>query len=238
VLFLLLGLLLFAIFRGLHHLISLLRITRSRRQQILRLLPVGETFVALLYLLTAIPMVFKDHPHYSPIVLTVLIAGIIWVSWFAIRDFVSGLFLRAGGFCQQGDWIRSSEIQGTVVRLGYRVLELEARNGETVYVPYSRISRQALARVPAMKGLARHQFELVTPSERAAPELSALIRNTILNHHWTSLIQAPRIERLDGGRYELTVFALDVAYAPAIERSVREAIQETEVLDEDITASA
>ena len=223
-LFVLLGLLLYALFRWVHHLVRIVPIARSRRERIQRMLPFAETLVAMLYILTAVPMVFEDHPQYSPLVLTALIGGFVWVSWFAIRDFVSGVFIKIGGICRAGDWVRFEGLEGRVVEMGYRVIELETREGERCFVPYSQISRQPIGCVPTINGLAAHAFTVDVQDVMQLPQIQQCVRKVALNHHWASLIREPRIVLDEHNRLEVTVYALTPENGPSIEAKVREAL--------------
>ena len=201
-----------------------LPLAASRRANIRRALPFLETLVALVYILTAVPMVFKDHPHYSPLVLSALIAGVVWVSWFAIRDVVVGLVLKAGGVCKVGDWVRLDEVEGRVIALSYRVMELESQSGETSYVPYGRVSQQAIGCTPAVKGLAAHAFTLACSDAVPMPRVKRAIRAAALNHHWASLIREPRIAQTAAGQLDITVYALEPENGPGLEAIIRRAV--------------
>ena len=181
-------------------------------------------------------MVFEDHPEYSPLVLTALIAGFVWVSWFAIRDFVSGVFIKIGGVCRAGDWVRFEHLEGRVVELGYRVLEIETKDGERCFVPYSQVSRRPIGCVPTVRGLAAHAFTVAVPDVVKLPEVQQSIRAVALNHHWASLIREPRMVLNDGNQLSVTVYALTPETGPSIEAKVREALRPSDQEEEGLGA--
>ncbi len=218
--FLLLTVLLFALLRWLRRLVILVPMSKARQRTVNRGILVSETVVVLVFLLTSIPLlVLKGDPAYTPIFFGILILGVIWVSWFVIRDAVAGLFIKAGEVVRLGDRVEIDGASGRLTRLGYRVFELETSEGEQVVVPFSRLSQQAVSRTPAIDNVFRYSFRLPRPPSALA-ETYDRIRRTALNHHWSSLARDPQIE-LQGMELVVTVFSLDAVHGPAIEAAVR-----------------
>ena len=222
VLFLVLAILLFGFFRMIRYFLRVMPLTKSRRNALNRVLPTVEILVGLLYVLSAIPLVFKDHPDYSPVVLTIILAGVVWVSWFAIRDFMAGVFLKAGKICRVGDHVRLDGIEGRVKQMGFRVLEVVSSTGDEIVVPYSRISRQSISRLPNVDGLARHCFRLVLPSTIPLLQAKQRVWGAALNDHWASLKRDPQVDVAADGSLEVTVYALTPDHGPVIEQSIRD----------------
>ena len=225
VLFLLLAILLFGLFRFVRYLIKLAPMRKARRASLIRMMPTVEILVGLLYVLSAIPLVFKDHPDYSPLVLTIILAGVVWVSWFAIRDFMAGIFLKAGKVCRAGDHVRLDGIEGRVKHMGFRVLEVISSSGDEIVVPYSRISKQSIRRLPKVDGLARHSFRIELSSLVPPMEAKQTVWRSALNDPWTSLKREPQVDVASDGSLDVTVYALTPDHGPLIEQSIREELQ-------------
>lgn len=224
VVFIVLAILLFAFFKALRYVLDHVPMSKARRGTVMRALPIVETLVGLLYVLSAIPLVFKDHPNYSPIVLSIMIAGVVWVSWFAIRDFITGIFLKAGKICRVGDHVRLDGVEGRVGNMGYRVIEVVTSSGDEVVVPYSRLSRQAISRLPVVEGLARHRFTVELPEGLSPLKAKEIAWSAALNDHWASLKRDPKIDILANGSLDVTIYALTPDYGPLMERSMRRKI--------------
>jgi len=224
VLFLILAILLFGLFRLIRYFLRVMPLTKARRSTFLRLLPTVEILVGLLYILSAIPLVFKDHPDYSPIVLTIILGGVVWVSWFAIRDFMAGVFLKAGKVCRIGDHVRLDGIEGRVKQMGFRVIEVVSSTGDEIVVPYSRISKQSISRLPKVDGLARHSFRLELPSTLPPLQAKQRVWGAALNDHWASLKRDPQVDISSDGSLDVTVYALTPDHGPLIEQSIREQV--------------
>ena len=232
VLFLLLAILLFGLFRLVRHLLRIAPMRKSRRSALFRIMPTIEILVGLLYILSAVPLVFKDHPDYSPVVLTIILVGVVWVSWFAIRDFMAGIFLKAGKVCRVGDQVRLDGIEGRVKHMGFRVLEVVSPGGDEIVVPYSRISRQSISRLPNVDGLARHSFRLELPPTLPSLDAKRSVWRSALNDHWISLKRDPQVDIAADGSLDVTVYALTPDHGPLIEQSIREQLYSKSGLEE------
>ena len=223
--FVLVGLLIFGLFRGLRVLISRrLGLTRERRATIQRAMPAVEALAYLVYALSALPLVLDDHPEVTAIALSAVFATIIAVSWFALRDFTAGVFVKSGQLCTVGDYVRFGAIEGRVIRLDLRTLAIETRTGDEAIIPYSQLSGQSLVRTPIPDGAFRHAFAVAAPPGLAASAAEETIRRHALCSHWSSIAREPQVERTPDGALQVTVFALSPQRGPDIEAAVRAAL--------------
>ncbi|MFT7582085.1 MAG: small-conductance mechanosensitive channel [Myxococcota bacterium] len=229
IIFLAVGLGLFGLLRGLRYLIRVSRFTARRKSTLMVALTVVEIIVALAYVVSAVPMVFEGNPEYSPYFAVLVVLGVVWISWVAARDLVHGIFFQIGRVCKVGDTVAVGEVRGKVIQLGYRVLIVEQASGEEVLIPYTRLTRETIQRQPADPGATRHAFR-VTPTGNVAAGLPladaiARIQLAAFNHHWSSAGHKAQVQMLDDGTLEVGVFVLDPKFAPAVEASVRKALQ-------------
>ena len=221
VLVLLFAFVLFALLGAVRWLVGLVPMSNSRRAALARFRPVLEALAAAIYLLIAVPIVFKGHGEFTPLVLAVLLFGFLGVSWFAIRDFVNGMFIKAGELCEVGDLVEVDGQSGRVKRLGYRVLTLEAEGGAEIYIPYGRLSRRSILRSPRAEGIHAHRFELELRPGHDPVAAIAQIKRLALSSHWSSVVREPEVEALSGHFVAVRVFGLGAEHGPAIEALVR-----------------
>lgn len=215
--FVVFGFALFALLGGLRRLLAVIPMSKARRGALARLRPVFEATAALVYLLLAVPLVFKTQ---SSVILTVLFFGMFGVLWFPIRDFVNGMLMRAGQQCEVGDRVTVEDRVGVVRRLGYRTLTLETDDGTEVFVPYGRLSQGSIVRTPRVEGVYRYWFDVGLGD--GDPLLAiARIKGLAMNSHWSSVLREPEVEAVAGGGVRVTVFALGGEHGPAIEAVVR-----------------
>ncbi|MCZ7686809.1 MAG: mechanosensitive ion channel family protein [Sandaracinaceae bacterium] len=92
--------------------------TARRREQLRRALPLASGAVIVLALLFGAGVLFSRYPAHMPYAVAAIVGGLAFASWFAIRDAVSGIFVKAGRMSRIGDRVRVGEIEGRVVRMG------------------------------------------------------------------------------------------------------------------------
>jgi small-conductance mechanosensitive channel len=218
---------LFGVLGGLRWLLGLVPMSKARRAALSRFRPVFEALVTVIYLLIAVPIVFKGHDEFTPLVLAVLLFGLIAISWAAIRDFVNGMFIKAGELCEPGDYVEVDDKAGVVKRLGYRVLTLETDEGAEVFIPYGRLSRRSMVRTPRAEGVYRHGFEIELPPELDPVVGVTRVKQLAMSSHWSSVVREPEVEPLAGGALQVRVFALGREHGPAIEAVIRRGLRES-----------
>lgn len=215
---------LFALFRWLRRLLPQVGLGRTRRAALRRALPILEAMTYLLYAVVALPVLLDDHPEITPVALTVVVAGSIAISWFALRDFVAGVFVKGAPLCTVGDYVRFGEAEGRVLRLDIRTMAIETPTGDEAIIPYSQLSGRSLVRTPIPEGAYRHAFVVTPPEGVSMPDAEAAIRRHALNSHWSSIVREPQVEPLSEGALQVTVFALEQRRGPDIEAAVRRAL--------------
>ena len=219
------GLVLLAVMRGIRHLAEQLPISQARRDTLRRLLPLFEIIVGLLYVLVSVPAILDHDPQTTAIVTAAILVGGVAVLWFAIRDFVHGVLLKASDTCRVGDHIQVGDVEGRLKRLDFRVMAIETSDGDEVLVPYGQVSRQSITRTPVPDGQHRHGFA-VSPRPGISPSaMRDILFEAAWTHHWSAIAQTPIIEPREDGGFDVTVFALDVLHTQDIEATVREAAE-------------
>lgn len=199
--------------------VDLLPVAKSTRDAARRALPIASAGTALIYALIAVSVLFADQPAVAAIATVLVLGAFVLVSWSALHDVASGVFLKAGDICQTGDHVRIDDLNGRIVHMGLSVLVLETSDGDEALIPYSRIARDRLLRTPAEEGVTPHVFRL--PIGNASPAaLKARVRRSALLVHWSTVSRAPEVT-LHGDHLEVTVYAVDPDRGPDIEAAVR-----------------
>ncbi len=217
------GLALLLVMYGIGKASALLPMKKSRRELWTRAQPVLGLLLVFAYLAFAARLVLRDTSEIQPLAFVALGAGFAAAAWFAVRDFVAGVVLKAAKLCQVGDRIRVDETEGRVEDMGLRALVLETSQGEQAIIPYSRIARSAVMRTPAVEGVAMHVFEISAPLGHGVPEIRRAILEAAMMSHYSSIVREPQIKPLGDRRFEVTVFSLHSDYASDIEAAVRRA---------------
>jgi hypothetical protein len=209
-----------ALLMGMGKLSSLVAMTQQRRQWLERARPVVGVLLGLPYVLFALRFALRDHGQLQWAGWFAIALALSVAAWFAIRDFVAGVVLKAGRVCSEGDLVRLGDHEGRVLDMGLRSLTLETSSGDEAVVPYSLLTKEALIRTPAVQGLALHVFRVATQKPEAVSATRQAIIEAAMCAHWSSVVRTPEVRPLGNDVYEVTVYALDGDHGPDIEAAV------------------
>lgn len=188
-----------------------------------RVAPAIELVVGVAYVASSLAYLFEHDRWFAWIVLALFVALVV-LSWSALYDLVSGVAFRVAQVCHEGDLVQVGDVEGRVLRIGTRALVLQTREGDEAVVPYGAIARRALRRTQSVHGAYVHAFELDQPVEEGFAELKQRVIDAALRCHWASVVHEPKVERREGTRIEVTVYAHDADHAPRVEAAIRRAL--------------
>jgi small-conductance mechanosensitive channel len=209
--------------RTLGTLVQALPQRQGRRQALSRAIPVVGALVWATFAWAGFGWLIGRASQIHGAALLALSALVATAAWGPLRDYVAGVVLKAGRVVQVGDHVHVGDVSGKVQTLGRRTLTLETTQGEEAIVPFSRVSADAVLRVPVVDGASLHEFNIAAPEGLSVREVREAIQMHALNCCWSSLVREPELRSLGQGRFEVTVFALDKDYASDIEMAVRRA---------------
>jgi small-conductance mechanosensitive channel len=168
----------------------------------------------------------KDDPEWSPIAVAMVLLGVGYVSWFAIRDYVNGVFLRAGRVIRQGDRVSAAGHHGIVQRLGVRTLTLVTNDDREVVLPYSAVSREPITRRAIGPRVHRHEIHL--PRSFGLPENAIeKLRQAAAFMHWSAVSHPVKVE-LRADTIIIVVHLVSAQYAANAESHLRHVLQQLE----------
>ena len=203
----------------------LVHVKKAHRDRLNRLIPPLEVVVGLLYIIWVVSLFVQLEPVYSWGLLGGLALILLWASWFAVKDLVSGVILRTENAYRTDQWIRIGEIEGRIQYVGYRALTVEKEDGLQVKIPYSTIASIPLATSDRIESSKAHTFRLDVTSRVPVAEVVQQIREASLIAFWSSLTREPLIKRDseqgENQTFEITVYTLDEAHASDVECAVR-----------------
>lgn len=198
-----------------------------RRRPYRRLMPVLEVAVGTAAILTAAVLLLDARPAAFTAVFVAVLALLIAAAWFAIRDFVTGVVLRAEETYEPGEWIRVDDVDGRIRKVGAHSVEIEREDGTRVRIPYTGIAAAKLIRAARSEDPTGHTFTVELPPDLAPVRMLPVIRAAARNCFFVSATRDPQVHVKsgpDGHRYDVTIFTLDRAFLPEVEAAVRRRI--------------
>ncbi|MEN7546452.1 mechanosensitive ion channel domain-containing protein [Rapidithrix thailandica] len=222
--YLIYGLLIFLSFFLLNKVAASLPFRRKYKDFTVRTLSIVEGLTWFLFIVYASQQLISDPTLNSIILLAICLVAIIWLAWFGVRDFIAGIILKSDGSLSRFERINVKGITGKILSLGYRSLELETDNGETVTIPYSRISGEMRIKPNPSKTVKSHRFELSLPKDMPVSETRDLLNTLVNSAPWSSLKKEPQLKILaeteDLYRFEIIIYTLQVEYFQKVKQYI------------------
>jgi small-conductance mechanosensitive channel len=203
---------------------AMLPLRARGRDAATRWLPAAQLVLALIAA-TAVTVFFLG-PQAAAAVVGVAAAIILAAAWFAVRDVIAGIVLRAEHGFLAGQTLHASSVTGRIRHVGIRTLEIET-DGRRTRIPYSRIGHTPVA-LGGARDAGALRFSLSRPRNGDAAADATAIRAAVLHAFFAPPAREPlvRLAAETGERrtWEVTVHA-DPAHLPAIEHAVRTALE-------------
>jgi len=195
----------------------------SLKSTLLRFAPAAELIVALAYVASGLAFLLGNDREFAWTVMALVLALVV-LSWSSLYDLACGVAFRVAQSCQVGDMVRVGEVEGRVLEIGTSALVLQTRRGDEAVVPYGSIARQTLRRTQSVSGAYMHTFELHDTADEEFAALKQEVIEAALRSHWASVVHIPKLERREGAKVEVTIYAMDADHAPLVEATVRRAL--------------
>jgi len=163
--------------------------------------------------------------------LALILFGIfIWIAWFGLQDLIAGFIFKNNSGIKKSEHIKIGDVQGSIVKLGYRNLILDTASGNFVSLPYSKIIRQSIVRISSAEIRHSITFELKTAKVENIQKISNDISARIIMHPRSSLTEKPNVELIkeeaDYLVFSIKVFAIENKFLSVIEEDLKTWISE------------
>lgn len=207
--------------RLLRWLVTVLPLEPSRRDAAYRWVPAAQLLFIVVTVVVIAGISFGRTPALAGAAAAVLL--VVGAAWFAIRDMIAGVVLRAEHGLTAGHVIRTDDVAGRIHAVGHRSIEIEGQDGRRVRVPYGRL-RTARISIASARESGRALTFSVTLLRRAGRDDIARIRAAAMHAFFASARREPHIhvaaEDAQTRTYDVTIYAADPAFLPAIEEAV------------------
>lgn len=228
--FLTVGLGVFVLFRIIRTLAVLVPLKKGYRRLIWHQFPSVEIAAWMLFMVWAIQYLWYDKRLLAIVVFIVLIIMIAWIAWFAIKDFVAGAVFRNNKDFNEGEMVSIHDYEGTIKSFTARKLILETQEGETIHLPYGKITHSAVRKINPAELIKHKTFRLTVLRQNSLEETRAGIHRKVMNLPWASIKKSPQVTPIEETnshyQFEITVYSLETEYLFKIEEYLREKFEE------------
>lgn len=193
---------------------------------VLRVFPVLEFVLWFLYLFWALSGIFSHWDYYNILMHSVIIAVIIILAWFIIKDFVAGIVLKAEMPFHIGQNISLPGIEGKLKKLGFRSLEIEKNDGQSTKVPYSKLTGEMITCQSKSESSKGYETTVSLKSSINDEKACELIKKKLMLLPWALPSKKPYIELLEDKdkskkTYLVKYFAINNQHAVKISQNLK-----------------
>jgi len=152
--------------------------------------------------------------------------GIIYLIFrFWLSDLIAGIIFKNSKHIDIGDSIQYEKHSGKIVKIGSRYIEIENSEGNSVYVPISKITSAIFSKTESTEQTSGFSFELETSYEEDIDKAIENIKSSIIALPWSSIRKSPQMS-LKGQTnksliFNVTIFAIDRSYFGKIETHIK-----------------
>ncbi len=157
---------------------------QSIRSAFLRIFPVVQLAAWLLYTFWTFDSLFTEKAHYPTLLTSTIVLLAALGGWYFLRDYIAGTILKAENGLEPGQQLGTSEISGTIKKLGYRSIEIIDNQGERTKIPYSLLIGQKLVQSAKTRHWNEQCIRLSISSAHPAEMIQTRIKERLLQMPW------------------------------------------------------
>jgi hypothetical protein len=194
-----------------------------------RILPLLDLITIVIIIFWLVVKIFWGSDTLPLITASTAVIFIGLLGWFWGRDFVAGIILKSENYFEKNKMIKLNDKNGRIIKTTLRYLEYETDSGESIRVPYSKISRDYFSKLSPDE---KYESHLITIPMNMIPDSISLresIRKKIYNSPWYLAGKEPVIEidSSEEGRFKVKVniYTINSLHADLIRRELIEGIE-------------
>jgi small-conductance mechanosensitive channel len=194
-----------------------------------KILPVIDLSLAVIIVFWIINRIFGNTEMLPEITLSVTLILLSLLVWFWGRDFFAGIILKSENYFELNKMIRLNNKSGKIIKITLRYLEFVTDEGETIRVPYSKISGDYFSKLSPDEKYESHIITLQLNEALDTKTLRESLRKRIYNTPWYLSGKEPVIEIIPstGGGYKinLNVYTINASHADLIRQELAAALR-------------
>ena len=157
---------------------------RNIRKIFLKIFPVTQMLLWVAYTFWAFDQLFIGMAAYPILTGSLIILLVGLFGWYFLRDFVSGIILKAENAFETGQQIQTAQVSGTIKKLGYRSMEVVTSEGERVKIPFSLLTSQKIVKPAETSNWTEQLIRLKISSAIPSETIHDMLKIRILEMPW------------------------------------------------------
>jgi len=181
----------------LRKIIRRLKIQNELHEYINRYFPIVELIVWTIFIIWASNALFRNSEFHLYVNFLTITLGFVLISWFFIKDYISGVQIKSRFNLSSGQIFKSEQIKGVVKKIGLLLLEVKAENGGDFKIPYSQIDQKSIELNIQEKSGGENTFIIVLDKKLNETTTVHRLTEMIINSPWSSYKSTPVIKVAD-----------------------------------------
>jgi len=137
---------------------------------------------------------FASSPHKTIIHLIFLILVAFFISWFVLRDLISGVIIKARFNLMKGQKIRYGKLTGEIKKTGLLALYIRDDNGIDIIIPYTKVDQKEIRLNYRENGEVESSFTIELNSILNTEDTIEKMEELIINSAWCSTRFKPKVQ--------------------------------------------
>ena len=220
--FLVAGAIILVIFRLLGYLLPLLVSRKKGKPVISRIMPVAEAAIWVIYLSWYSFRFAEIRSVYAFVVIGILLVIFFWASRYLLRELIAGIIFRVSGRFRPGEVIVHRKNRGTIKEFRTLSLEVETPDGQSVFIPYSKLAASISIKQESADQAAAYNFSFTMDTGMSREETAERLQQYLVALPWSSVERTPVVTLREEGkntfRAEITAYPMEKAFGKKIER--------------------
>lgn len=193
------------------------------------LLTLTELLLWLVMLVWLVKHYYYSQNTFALVSLGIVITIAIIPSFYLLRDFFSGVYLKIQNKVSEGSIIEINELKGKIERLGNFSLDIIDKHGDIKSIPYHKINATIISKQSNNPNLNKVNIKFVFPSSVQTNYIIPKLKAEIINTPWVAVSQPVIIDNIEhiNNEYfiEVVIYTLQPHFAEDIKTRVEEHIK-------------
>ena len=185
---------------------------------------VAEFLIWLVFIFKSADYLFREKFFYNYLVVTLILIGLGFLTWFIIRDMIAGVIFRVKYNLKAGVHINAGGKSGQIKSQNLTSLTVRTNDGLIVNLPYSKLVNDVITEKVFRGNPEEHILHLRIDLSSGRTNAEEIIRNALLCTPWSNLREEPSIrfvkENESGYFFEVTLFAVKMKHIKLIESAL------------------
>ena len=189
-----------------------------------KIMIVVEFLVWLIFIFKSIDFLFRGKFYFNYLVISLILIGLGFLTWFVIRDIIAGVIFRVKFNLKAGTHISAGNNSGQVMSQNLTFLKIKTNDGLILNIPYSKMISEVITEKGFRGKPEEHILQLRVDLAFGRINAEEAIRNALLRTPWSNLKEEPIIrfvkENDSGYFFEITLFSIKMKHLKHMESAL------------------